>query len=513
MRSLLFSTWLLFPFFTVLAADLKEFDDNKDGKVDRRTHSAKGQTTLEDRDLDFDGFFETQLQFFSYVSDTKPIQVTTTVTPAQKVERKEFLFEVRKSKRLRRQTQIFDEKGVVVRDWSDSTDLAKASECQAFGDLGVEEFARAGEAPALRLNNGYLDLQPGHRVHESCLTNWGRDLFVENFQSAMSTGLQCLGRLASGNNGARVNLSQLESLFATTKVTVLCHQRDYEWNGVVGHASTGPADAIKDPAVAHPYISLNPTAPNPATAGDILELKKTLFHEQLHNLGLRHGHSIEYPYACEDCCISEGQTPEDTALIGLACKVCTGDYAGTTDKRYVLDIINWGNQDYRFFLGQKAATNYLKESPRDPWGYAAAALASSDIFNPFGSSLAAELRRRVPARTAEVEGLLVRAEKFKDASHFKFAKPSADVLAKAHMDLFFAQDAKSALATLEKNKEMIKAAITAPSASDRSNRTYVAAQLRGQVKNMLYTIWLDQYPHNNDAFSPRAYTLFSFLGL
>lgn len=513
MRLLLFSTWLLFPFFTVLAADLKEFDDNKDGKVDRRTHATNGQITLEDRDLNFDGFLETQLQFFPYVSDTKPIQITTTVTAAQKIERKEFLFEVRKSRRLRRQTQIFDEKGVVVRDWSDSTDLAKASECEAFGDLGVEEFARAAEAPALRLNNGYLDLQPGHRVHESCLSNWGRDLFVENFQSSMNAGLQCLGRLASGNNGARVNLSQLEGLFTNTKVSVVCHQKDYEWNGIVGHASVGPTDAILDPPVAHPFISLNPTSPNPVTAGDILELKKTLFHEQMHNLGMRHGHSIEYPYACEDCCLSEGTSASDADRIALACKLCSGEYAGTRDKRYVLDLINWGNKDYRSFLGQKAATNYLKESPNDPWGYAAAALASSDIFNAFGPSLAAEVRRRIPERSAEVEGLLVSSENFKDASHFEFAKPSADVLAKVHMDLFFAQDSMSALYALEKNKQMLKAAITAPSASDTSNRTYVAGQLRSQVKALMYTIWLDEYPHNNDSLGPKAFELFKFFEL
>ena len=86
---------------------------------------------------------------------------------------------------------------------------------------------------------------------------------------------------------------------------------------------------------------LNPSYPKGGknlSGKQILDLKRTLFHEQLHNLGHTHNESVEFMYACEKCCF-EGFWTDMLRNIHLdkdriECKICRGDYLSNNDPEF-----------------------------------------------------------------------------------------------------------------------------------------------------------------------------------
>lgn len=494
---------------------IRNYDDNKDGKIDRRVISREGQVLREEKSTRFNNHFDLVTEYSSYKSDDQPVLVKTYYDKNKKVNRIEGHYELRNHNRSLQKITIYDDKGKVQREWSSSVALDQTNQCQQLGNREVDALSNEAESALIQLNGGYLNVGLGHRVHQSCLEGWGRDRFVNTLTSAIETGMQCLNSLGDGNNGARVNHTQLESLFNESKVSVICHQtEDRNWRGVYAHASIGPTSRIENPPLNHPYISINPTLPRTIDEGEIKILEKTLFHEQLHNLGHRHGHSIEYPYACEDCCFPEGTSERDNQKKTLGCKVCAGDYTSDIDQRYILDVIEWGQASYSFDHGQKASVRYLQQNPEDAWGYAAHAVSTSDVFDPLGSSIAALVRQQFPQRNAEVNALLERAENFKSNPLFDFARPMANILAEGHMSLYKDLNSSNTISILETNKSALKTFLDqAKNIPDSDNRKYVADSIKNHLRETIYKVWLDKYPHNDDTLSLRSFALVEFFEL
>jgi hypothetical protein len=182
----------------------------------------------------------------------------------------------------------------------------------------------------------------GYQIDGGCLSKWGGG-FPNFVKETMNKGMQCLGGLAkkspgiNGISGAARNLKGLANLMAGNKISLVCTDLGYDWDGVAGHASTSPKDKLDSHSVSHPYFSLSPNVQrtnSKFTADDKRELAKTIFHEQLHNLGYRHnGEKEEFPYTCEACCFGDFSTGNEKEK-EAACKVCTEDYKNSGSKEY-----------------------------------------------------------------------------------------------------------------------------------------------------------------------------------
>ena len=196
--------------------------------------------------------------------------------------------------------------------------------------------------------------------------------------------------------GVLRNTQDLRNLLDKNNISIVCSEKEYDWERTLAHASVSSENKILDPPTKHPFISISPNASNRVASlnkEENYKLKKTIFHEQLHNLGYRHGGDIEYSYACEDCCFSNDEKEKTTA-----CKICTGDYTNSTDIRYIEDLFAYSKVKYSntvFKIGIKAAISYLKENPKNIEGISLLASAlSADYFNPIGSQLAATVIKK-----------------------------------------------------------------------------------------------------------------------
>jgi hypothetical protein len=79
-----------------------------------------------------------------------------------------------------------------------------------------------------------------------------------------------------------------------------------------------------------------------------LELKRTIFHENLHNLGYRHGDGIEFPYTCEASCFPYKDKENDSQSESLlACKICNGDYPSEESIDYLNDFVEYSDLSYK----------------------------------------------------------------------------------------------------------------------------------------------------------------------
>ena len=99
-----------------------------------------------------------------------------------------------------------------------------------------------------------------------------------------------------------------------------------------------PLSGIKELELHHPYVSYDPqlVLGDSEYKGKVVfyeELKAATFHELFHTIGYLHGPSIEYPYACEECCF-----PMYPDVKELACRLCSEDYSSVSDQRYIKDL-------------------------------------------------------------------------------------------------------------------------------------------------------------------------------
>ena len=149
----------------------------------------------------------------------------------------------------------------------------------------------------------------GVMVHSDCAKQLGEGA-NEFVRQTLKEGASCLEGLAG--TGARTNLVKLSDLLANkdAPLKIRCSDDAKLAETELGHATARRADP------SFPTVHINTRAlagaePD-ATVKNLLasnnaektnDAKSTLFHEAMHTLEYAHdGNSIEYPYACSDCC-------------------------------------------------------------------------------------------------------------------------------------------------------------------------------------------------------------------
>ena len=489
-----------------------EADLNQDKKIDRiETYKNDVLITVE-RSTNFSGRFDETILYYNYTSSREPVEIQKLDTNSDgKVDKIVTSYEDRDLGLLVYTTEVdADFDGKFEKKWTSHTKLKQEANCIiGFGLENSPLLSLDKDLKKVRysLDNGYVKTGWGYNIHQSCLDKWGARKFPALLKETMQKGLQCFSRLAEENklenpklpNGAYQNLKNLQYLLKTKPVTLTCAEKKYDWEGTLGNASTSPADKIESLNIIHPYVSLNP---NPKTKSEEGQLAGTIFHEQLHNLGYRHGKDIEYPYACEVCCIMKDEG-ENTAN---ACKICRGAYNGTSDKRYVLDTIAFGKSSYNLKIASKAVLEYQKEFPKDRFGIFAYAYASSGVFDPVGMELGKILKEKIVNRTKEEDALLDKSLEYQDDKTLKAVSPYSKLAAQVHYLIYFEQDKTAAMALLEKEKEKIKNLLRLKANVKIDEENYVYTSIIKKLDDDLSSMSFSKNPQDADV-SNKAYKM------
>jgi hypothetical protein len=403
------------------------------------------------------------------------------------------------------------------RSWVTHSDLYQYAACDT--ESASEADALASDVKELKLD--YKRTGKGHSVHHSCDVRWGTQ-FSAILNESMDRGMKCLSELAKLKpkfiNRTQDFTKRLPQLWKSDQVKVLCNE-DHDWKNFLARASV-PGDAIPGTGVSHPFISVSTTTPTKLgapTAGELKELKITLFHEQLHNLGMLHGQGVESTYGCETCCNPDVK-PEEKAV---ACRVCIGDYkSAEKDRAYLRDMISWGHLYGSLLttLPQKSVINYMNETGDRRYGIFAMAEANAEIFSPVGAFIAQEMTLRIPPekQTPEEKKMVQQALRYKDAGSVgeqsTFSATSL-ALGKSYVAYYYEKNIKVTLDSLEAQIPDLK---TLKENSGRSlgNRKYVEAELVSKAKALLYEIWLQDHGKKEISDdSLRAYGIIKKIGM
>ena len=475
----------------VLGADKveKSFDLNSDGKIDFVEVTLNKILIERKEDLNYDGIFDRQTLFYPETSHEFFKVVDEKKNASQPRKRISYWHDsvIKKTFSL---TQI-DENN----DGKWDKEFKSSSEMFQHKDECSEEDALATLArtatEAASLSDEYHQTSWGHQIHKSCLENNNKEWFLKNTEKAIKGGLACLDRLGKGGgSGAQKNRISLDNLLQQKNVQVICNESSYDWgSSTLAYATT--SSEKKGSLLKHPGISLNPkTAENyklQGKQGDN-EFVRTMFHEQLHNLGYLHGHDIEYPYACEKCCFPESSDSSENT--NIACNVCSGNYSGPTDINYLRDITNFGSRNYDTSHGISTSIKYLIARPGEVSGLSYLALNLSGVFDPIGAHLAAKIKA-VDTPDASQLKVLDEAQSYGASELFKPYEASSKIVADAFYESFKSQNPALALALLKKEAALIKRELNQKPKEEDSR--YVAESVKAGIKKLVYTVWLDEY--------------------
>ncbi len=501
-------------------------DYNGDKKVDLIETYNKKDLVKKEQDVDYDGGFDEAIEYFPYKSATEPIEVIKKSDRQTKVYRNEEL------KKIITTTEVdTDGDGKYDKVISNSEPLVQKRDdaCKAIIDSitnAISSLAKNVDQSMTKMSNGYYVGEEGYKVHKSCLDNWGAKTFIDSLTKAKEGGLSCLSDLARKNiasgpqkpNGALTNLNNLRRLYANTPVTMVCNEKEKDWSGTAAHASAGPSDKIKSLNISHPYLSLSPNIPKVTlkpTKDEISEISRTIFHEQLHNLGIRHGEGIEYPYACETCCL--GDKEQSKEITDTSCRICSGQYdtKNKKDLSYLRDLLTWGEASFGQDKAAAAINKYQQENPGSQWAIIMQARAESNVFSPLGVEMAKILKKKFANLTKEDQENLDKALSNnvlpQISSKDKVAKP----LAEANINYYFDNDPRKAIATLEKSKDQLKAIVASARArASNDSEKYTNETLLQSASKILNQIFMKGYPDKVDKdSSTRAYDLMKELDI
>lgn len=494
-----------------------ETDLDRDGKIDRIEEFKNNQLISLTK---ISKVYEKRT-FLKYTSPVSPIEIREIdLNDDKKIDRVEKIYRQLKYDLLitsvEQDTKFsgkFDHKWVKFTELTQKKDEVECASClKGKSDLLSKLDSDINQIKVV-LENDFYTTSWGQRIHQSCFKKWGEKYFIETIKKSMSTGLQCLDRLGKENqktsperaNGALENLSALELLLETKSITIVCHEESYAWNGVAAHASVEPNEELKELGIKHPYISINANDPKSKRyplQSERDTLASTVFHEQLHNLFIRHGDDIEYPYSCETCCFGKEEGIEKQ----LSCKVCAGTYSSSSDENYISDMIKWGKSAYQSDLSLKATINYLKEFPGKRFGIFAYASASSDVFSPIGAELGKILKLEFSNLSAQEQVFYQESQTYSGVKEFKPAEKFTKLVARVIYLIYFKQDKSSALSLIENQIDLVKNLIVKEKKS-KGNETYIYSGIKNKLDRVLTDIFLEDYPENNSVTSDRAYKI------
>lgn len=496
-------------------SEIKKLDLNNDGKFDRFEHY-QGEALIkieEDRNLD-------QKMDYSEYFDRAPyyLVIEQDSNYDGKIDfRKSYLRHNPLKSKVFKEVDlnhdgVFESKLFEIVD-----DVQKNADCfKVVIESQLQKFAQTNLSVAEKIGPNFRKTGVGFKVEEDCYKKWGND-FGKIVKDSVQTGLQCLANLGakekSSLSGALRNGYNLSKLFKDDKISLVCAEDDYDWSGARAHASTRPDQQIKNKNVSHPYVSLNPSFPeNPVgkRTDEIKQIKETIFHEALHNLGYRHSEGIEFSYGCGACCFDNTEAGPGK---DIACKICAGNYRNELDENYLRDFIKFGKHNYKDSFAYDAVAKFTKLRAKNLQGLAFLANSSGSVFNPIGPELAKIIRTKHsnPNLERTIERELEGAETYSDMSDFATSKASTTHLSSALYELYYTHDSAKALAILSANKTQIKQEIEALE-KDPGNKKYVGEELRRTLDGIIYDVWINRFPANAQAEinSKKAYELDGF---
>lgn len=499
-------------------------DDNNDQKVDLIETYKKDVLVKKEQDLNFDGVMDETTEFFYGIAENKPSVIVT------KKDRKSKIYRNEKLKLIIKTTEIdTDGDGKYDKTITENFPLIqKADGCieePKTVSRQVSTLSHQVLSAVDKVTDGqYVENKLGYKIHKSCIDNFGTADFSNLVTQSMTKGLACLEDLAKKNtqenpkaaNGALNNYEGLNRLLTQKKVTVVCNEKDYDWKSAAAHASTGAEDKIKKLNVEHPFISIDPGNPKvkgKPTKSEVEFISETFFHEQLHNLGILHGDDVEYPYACEECCISSKESFEGTRA--AACKICSGQYdvSKGMSEEYLKDLLVWGEKSYDTKKAEKAIRSYQLEYRKSLWTASLAARANAGVFSAVGIEMAKILQQETPLMP-ESKLNLTAALEYQDNPKLMSVSKKAKVIARAHLNYYYEQNPKETIKVLQENKEIIKKiAIEGKKEVADDEINYINKKLLEDTKDVLTALFLDGYPKNQGPANDQAYNLLKEFGL
>jgi len=499
-------------------AKTKKFDLNKDGVIDRVDSWKQGALVKRQEDRNGDGKFDIEI---IYLNSEEIIKIEKSDTNFDGNFDRIKTYKKFKTKYVRVFYQVdknFDQQ--FEHSYHETFKLDQRDRKDCIGKLKnqIDNFISDGIAAVGKANNGFLPTDFGYLIDQKCLEGWGND-FPNLVKDTIQTGLQCMTSLQTKFNspskltaGIR-NSKDLIDLVSESPVTIVCSEEGgYDWSGTAGHASTSPDISISNPSVKHPFISINPFGPktDPITDEELFELKRTIFHENLHNLGYRHGDGIEFSYTCEACCFpneGEEETTDSKSKKALACKICNGDYPSEESVEYLNDFVEYSdlsnNQTQSFSTLRKS----LKENPGDIDRLILLAKTQRGVFNPIGAQLANLITSKNKINPAQESRL-------NDARRLAARKgqQSGGVIAKAMYEIYINQDAVATIQLLNNNKDAIKSELESLKNSSNSSDKYIASSIEAALDKTIFEVWINEYGTGAKDLGTESYELSKHFG-
>lgn len=504
-----------------------ELDLNQDKKVDRRETYSKGQLVKVEYDRAFKGILNETIVYQPLVDAFVPISIRYLDTNYdKKVDREEETFRDIKAKQEIVVTRLSSKlDGNFDRKWLTRHPLFQEQESNpCVSDLGLPDLSNLLN-PALTnvdVANNFTTTGSGHQIHQSCFENWGRENFSQAVNESFSNGRQCLEQLSrrptSLMNRAYQYQMELNQIWENDSVKISCEPTPRNWTGIAGFASTDPGQVMPGTIHEHPFISINPSDPNPRPASEAVlkELKNTLFHEQFHNLGLKHGLDIEAPYACAACCISSRYSEAGEDDKELACKVCVGDYSGPQDQNYVRDMIAWSDVSYsslRRDIPHRIAIEYLQANPGSRWGVIAFAESMGGPETPVGSRIAATIEETIPRAqlSSEEKEMIKRARRYENfIPEWNLFSNTTNLTAQAFIMVYLKNDREGAIALLQANQDAILTEIEPERSGGAAS--YTRTGVRDGLRRIIDVLTPADYPPSED-YDYRATMLWDYWNL
>jgi len=324
----------------------------------------------------------------------------------------------------------------------------------------MKHLSQEVEKIILAQNGDYLVTDFGFKIHRGCLKKFGQNFLVKQIKNSLQTGLQCLAKLEeklqknlpkNKKIGAPMrNAIKIQTLLKKSPVSLVCdsHKKfELKTKAFASAHENSIAQIDKKTFVKHPYIVLNPkfskTGPDEI---DAHSLRQTLFHEHLHNIGHRHGATMEAPYACEDCCFSSNA--KAARKKELACRICTGDYSSFLEKKYIEDLLEWSKLAGHTSIVSLTIKNYLNAFPKSTWGIIKVIQATIAI-DPFAIALGQIAINEFKGLTKEEKAAIKATQKYANFAVIKRYSLYSKIAASAFYENRFSHDPKKSMEILE----------------------------------------------------------------
>lgn len=509
--------WVLFSYLILLSvsahAEERKYDFDKNGKTDFVEIYRNGKLVESHYDSDADGKFDRHV-FLD--PEAEVFKIVDQLPTKKQFRRRVTYWNSYPQKRTFVHVELDKNKdGIFEFSYDLSTTIDQTAETCTVGNAtpGGERLAAQALAACARAED-YTETDFGYRVHNSCLQ---KPSFMNLIRESITTGMACLNTLSQqGMRGAARNVASLEGIFANGRVQVLCNESSYNWGTTtLAHATSGPENAERNLPLVHPGISLGPLVLNGNSPADLAQFKRTFFHEQLHNLGYRHGVEPEISYTCGKCCFPEADLSEEAKA--SACNACGGDYSGITDPDYLAAITEYGRLNYASDQARDATIAYLHENHNDNLGLTYFSANAGGLFSATGAELARILSERTDLSPREREIVAQARDRRDFYEPLNAYRPGGRAVAEAYIKLYHDRDPAGAMAILRQNATVIKANMAANSGEPA---VFMAEELQDSVKTLIHDVWIGGYRGNapthqgpSDDVGMEAYNVRGLLGI